>query len=263
MIPILCGLLLLTHPYPFWRAWLANRHTTLRWTLVWTFMAWLCWLVVVGGGAIWPSCDGPTSRYLALTLTGCAGVAVLGARKPVVTAWNFVLTGLAAVLLLPVAEGFGTPRLSTMYLAFLIATLAVGFLNYLPTPLAPAVLSLAAACTFEIVRLANGDLPDYFVWMGRGLLGLTPWLTFLMLSWRGKGTTEFDQTWLAFRDRFGVVWSQRTREQFNRAAVNAGLPWQLSWQGLQCTVPDAAHDPAQALETLKALLIRFEERESL
>src|SRR5205085_1522448 len=138
------ALILLTAAYPLARAWLRHRRTSLAHALAWAAFAWLAWLgvlsaVAFGGG------EAVTGRYLALCLTGCAGVAVLGARRPGVAAWNFVVLGLLVVLLLPLAEGFGRLHLSWPRLLFLAGTLAVGFLNYLPTRLGPAALLMAAA----------------------------------------------------------------------------------------------------------------------
>jgi hypothetical protein len=261
-MPVLIGrlaaLLLLTAIYPLGVAWVRNRATTLWHPLLWTGLAWLVWLVVLAVGAIWPGFDGPLGHYLALCLTGCAGVAVLGARRPTVGAWHFVVAGLLAVLLLPVAEGFGKPRLNAVYLTFLGATLAVALLNYLPTPLAPAVILLAAACGSEIAGLANAELLDGLTMAARCLVGLTPWVALAALGWRGKAATDFDRTWLRFRDRYGVVWGQRTREQFNRAAVNAGWPVTLAWHGLEASGDGVPPDKALALETLRAMLKRFE-----
>jgi hypothetical protein len=56
------------------------------------------------------------------------------------------------------------------------------------------------------------------------------------------------------------VWGQRTREQFNRAAANAGWAVELTWHGLQSSGDGAADDPALPLETLSALLKRFDDR---
>jgi hypothetical protein len=254
----LAAILLLTAAYPLGLAWLKNRRSTLVHPLVWGWLAWLVWVVVVGGGAIWPSAASPLGRYLALCLTGCAGVAVLGARKPGAAAWHFVVVGLLAVLLLPVAEGFGTPRLNAVYLSFLGGTLALGLLNYLPTRHAPAALSLAVGCVVEIAGLANAALPDWLPPVGRCLVGLTPCLALAALSCRGQAATEFDRMWLSFRHRYGVVWGQRTREQFNRAAANAGWRLTLTWHGLQASADGTAPDPALTLETLRALLKRFE-----
>ena len=87
--------------YPLWRAWRANRGTALAHAVGWAVAAWAAWLAAFLFGG-----DGALGRYVALSLTGCAGVAVLGARRPHVGAWNFVVASLLAVLLLPVAQGF-------------------------------------------------------------------------------------------------------------------------------------------------------------
>jgi hypothetical protein len=257
MMQVLAGVLVLTAAFPLSLAWLRNCRTTLWHALLWAWLAWLAWLFVVGGGAIWPGCDGPLSRYVALCLTACAGIAVLGARRPTAAAWNFVVVGLLAVLLLPVAEGFGTPRLNAVYLCFLGATLLVGLLNYLPTPLATGVVSLGVVCALEIAALAKAEFPEWFMLGGRCLLALAPWLVLARLQWRGQAGTEFDRLWLSFRDQYGVVWGLRTREQFNRAAANAGWPITLTWHGLQPTCEGAELDAPVVLETLQVLLKRF------
>jgi len=93
------ALLLCTGFYPLWFAWRANQRTT-------------------------PASCNPLGRLRlgrvdrrrisrirrtpieipGAVPDGCAGVAVLGARRPGMTAWNFVVAGLLAVLLLPVAR---------------------------------------------------------------------------------------------------------------------------------------------------------------
>src|SRR5262245_41091595 len=87
---------------PLLRAWWAQRRTSLFHALTWGIFAWLSWAPAMLDAAA--AQDMPTWRYLALCLTGCAGVAVLGARRPHVFAWNFVVIGLLCVMLLPLAE---------------------------------------------------------------------------------------------------------------------------------------------------------------
>src|SRR5437764_1451598 len=149
-----CGLILLTGAYPLWQVWRVNRRTTLVQAVYWTVFAWAAWV----GTLAWPGSGTPSLRYLALSLTGCAGVAVLGARRPVVHAWNFVVLSLLAVLLLPIAESLlGDLQFSEPRLLFLAAVVAVGVLNYLPTRLGLAAAGLGIASGMEIWRLA---LPD-------------------------------------------------------------------------------------------------------
>src|SRR4051812_14823774 len=93
----LLGGLILSTIVPWRRAFRAVRETSLSHALSWFLLAWACWAWLVLD-------DNETLRYLALCMTGCAGVAVLGARRPYVGAWNFVVLGLLAVMMLPVVE---------------------------------------------------------------------------------------------------------------------------------------------------------------
>jgi hypothetical protein len=246
------ALIFLSSLWPLAQAWRANRHTTLRYALAWLAAAWLAWgaLTLVDTGGV---------RYLALCLTGCAAVAVLGARLPIAGAWNFVVLGLLTVLWLPWFENIlvrGGPLLDPLRLLFVIATLAVGVLNYLPTRLAGAVLMLALACAAELVLLLDVALAE--VWrpwlthVSRGSIPLACWLPWAMAR-RSATLSAFDRQWLAFRDRFGLMWGQRVREQFNRAAANAGWPVVLGWNGLRAST----FVTADMVETLGALLKRF------
>jgi hypothetical protein len=253
---LLEGLFFVSSLAPLAAAWRANRGTTLTHALAWTTAAWLAWgalqpLVQASGAA-------PVSlSYLALCLASCAGVAVLGARSPIVGAWNFVLLGLLAVLLLPWAENMllGTPLLDRLRLVFIVATLAVGVLNYLPTRLAMPALVLAAGCGAELLLLTDGEPgQETRAWLAHVSRLAVPsacWLGWRLVRRRGAAT-EFDRRWLAFRDRFGLLWGQRLREQFNRAAANAAWPARLHWTGLR-----GGPATPEMLDTLGAMLKRF------
>jgi hypothetical protein len=254
-------LFFLTGAFPLWTAWQGNRRTSLFQAMTWTAAAWVAWgammIVVLEAGGV-P--DERTASYLALCLTVCAAVAVLGARRPGVGAWNFVLLGLLAVMLLPIAESLVTGRVGydTPRLIFLTATLAVGVLNYLPTQLAPAALLCGLAGGVEVLALADLAEPDAtFSWW---LLALAPWVALACWRLRGRPASEFDLVWLDFRDRFGFFWAQRTREQFNRSAAHAGWPVILRWHGLRLkkgTTLPAPEVQSEIVATLRAMLQRF------
>jgi hypothetical protein len=262
---LLHGLILMSGAYPLWLAWRGNRRTTLLQAVNWSLAAAVAWL---GAVALCGPDAGParreTVRYLALCVTGCAGVAVLGARRPGVGAWNFVLLGLLAVMLLPLVQGLllGSHALDTVRLLFLGATLGVGVLNYLPTRFAPAALLVAAGCGWEILSLSKAPAglsvgPFEPGWL---CLGLAPWAG--LLGWWAAPVprSEFDRIWLDFRNRFGLVWGLRLREQFNNAAANAGWTVTLAWQGLLRLAGGAAQEPQEQesiLAALRALLRRF------
>jgi hypothetical protein len=250
--------LMLAGLVPLGLALRANRRTSLAHALAWGLSAWLSW------GLAFAVADGDQGRYCALGLTGCAGVAVLGARRPGVFAWNFVVVGLVAVMVLPLIETaiIGTRSADGLRIFFLAGTIAVGIINYLPTRLAPAAFLLMLVCAGEITLL---DAPAWLSVQGATLgfdllLTAVPWIAWICLDRKDAERSEFDRLWLSFRDRWGLVWSQRVREQFNHAAENAGWPVQLMWRGLTREKSEPAVTPADQekfVATLRATLQRF------
>jgi hypothetical protein len=256
-----------TAAYPLWYAWRANRRTSLVQAVHWAIAAWTVWGLLAFAANPAAPLQLARLRHLALCLTGCAGVAVLGARRPGVGAWNFVVFGLLAVLLLPQVEGLPTGaglHLDAFHTFFLAATLAVGILNYLPTRFALVVLITAAVAAAEILQLHGGELfagrPDLGLVMTGAWAAVLPWLAYEVGRRRVPPASEFDRLWLAFRDRFGLFWGQRLREQFNNAARHAGWPVVLRWQGLRL-LPGAARPDREILAeifvSLGALMKRF------
>jgi hypothetical protein len=248
--------------YPLWRAWWANRQTTLLQSLHWSLAAWIAWAV----HHAWPRETGPgeldAPRYVALCLSGCACIAVLGARRPQVGVWNFVVLGLLAVMVLPLVERLlpGAGSLDTMRVLFLAATVGVGVLNYLPTCFAGAALLLALGCSGELMLLSDAAWDDSLGFVSGACLALVPWAAWTGWARQRSAVAEFDALWLDFRNRYGLVWGQRLREQFNIAAVHAGWPVQLYWQGLvRLSTPMPLDSEVQndIVSALKALLKRF------
>ncbi|HEY7327274.1 MAG TPA: hypothetical protein VH592_06535 [Gemmataceae bacterium] len=244
--------------YPLAKALRANRPTTLWQPLVWALLAWSAWIGVAWVRVSWQGGEDQLAAYGALCLTGCAGIAVLGARRPGASAWNFVVLGLLAVLLLPILNGMGELRLETAQVIFLLVTLLVPVLNYLPTRLGPSALLTAAGCSWEMMRLLGGTAPADLSWLGLLFLALAPWTAWTALAIQRPTASEVDRLWLAYRNRFGFVWGQRMREQFNRAAHHAGWPVVLRWSGLHTTASESSPDVAALVATLRAVLKRFE-----
>jgi hypothetical protein len=181
-----------------------------------------------------------------------------------VAAWNFVVLAQLGVLLLPVAEGLGEVRLDPLRLVFLSATLAVGLLNYLPTRLAAAMAAGAIGCGVEVALWhsapeAAPKLERAAVFC-RCLLAASPWFGLIAIRATPAPASAFNRLWIGFRDRFGLVWAQRVREQFNRAAVHAGWPVVLRWRGLRAeraAAMIAEKEHAAMVAALRALLKRF------
>jgi hypothetical protein len=258
---VAAALFLLTCLYPLGQAFRANWRTSLNHSLAWAGIAWLGWSGLLACALFGPERFTVTLSYLALVTTACAGIAVLGARRPGVMGWNLVIIGLLAVLLLPLAEGWGDLRLSFVRIVFLAVTLAVVPFNYLPTRMGLAALALAVGCGLELyclvghAGLAMDSAPDWIAGCGRLLVAVSPWIAWGLMKAKPIPASEFDRVWLDFRDRFGLTWSLRLREQFNCAGANAGWHSWLGWSGLQGPVEEVAQP--DKLETLKALLKRF------
>jgi hypothetical protein len=268
MVATILLLIFLTGFYPLWSALRANRKTTLFHTVIWALIAWIAWVGVLFLEVLHEEGAAIPARYLGLGLVGCASVAVFGARRPGVVAWNFVVAGLLVVLLFLWLEGRLAEDdriLQRVRTVFLASTLAIGVLNYLPTRLAPAALMLAVGFGLEILFLTGSDPMitqfDAARPIARFALASAPWIAFARMQWRPPARSELDRVWLDFRDRFGLVWAQRLREQFNNSAAHASWPVILRWSGLRLvhgTRPLDRENQEAILDNLRALMKRFE-----
>jgi hypothetical protein len=236
------NLALLLGFYPLFVAWRSSAGSTIRHALGWAVAAWACWCVGVS----------PEGRYVALCLAACAGVAVLGARRPGVGAWHFVVVGLLVTLLLPLLMGLGELRLQREQVWFLGAVLLVVVANYLPTRLFLPSALLLAWCALELAVVAGAREPSAIDPL---LLLAVPWGAWLVRP--PAGLSPVDRAWWLFRHRFGFLWAERMRDQFNRAADNANLGATLGRGGLVGSMPD--EETQKRAETLLAALLgRFD-----
>src|SRR5262245_17476120 len=131
-------------------AW-ADRRTALISAYGWAAAGWLAWCGNAAVGSF-------EARYLAVCLTACAGIAVLGARRPGAITWNAVVLGLFAVLLMPLMQRLFVSTdlpIDPIRLWFLGLAAVVGLLNYVPTRRVLGALALLAACLLELTRLES------------------------------------------------------------------------------------------------------------
>ena len=246
------------------RWWQENRHTSLTHVMIWAAIAWIAWILTLPFEP--PGSSVGVSVYFALALTGCASIAVLGARRPGVTMWNAVVAALLLMELLPWGEAAirqNDIRLDGLRLAILAGAIAIGVMNYLPTRAGFGALLVGFGCACQLLRFINSNerILLEWDWMGRCALAAAPGTVMLcrkLLARQNSG--EFDRCWIGFRERFGVVWGQRLREQFNQAARHANWQVLLTWRGL--TLRPGAEQPnpeekAAMFQTLKAVMKRF------
>jgi hypothetical protein len=173
-------------------------------------------------------------------------------------AWNIVVGGLLLVLLMPLVEQrWSDPgwQLDAPRAIFLTAILLMGLLNYLPTRLGLPALLVAFTYVHALARLADwrgvAELLPFNAGVSSLMLAGAIWLALVMTS-RRPTASKFDEVWLTFRDRYGMVWGLRVLEQFNAAAANRGWTERLTWWGLDR--PGACE---RTLPLLSATLKRF------
>jgi hypothetical protein len=239
-------------------AWRANRGWTIRQALVWGWLAWLAWLSFA-----WHPCV--DTAYATVTVTGAAFVAVLGSRRPGVNAWNFIVASLLVVLWLGWAEGLldgSGLKLGSVRLIFLSGLLATAYLNYIPTQSVVAAMFIVAACLLNLDGLWRGDRPwNGFAAIGFGLGIWHGWLFPCLMQLR-KDSNRFDHLWCAYRDRYGAIWGERLRQQFNNAARHNQWPAHLKWTGLKIEAKDntSSQIPEQQLAEMQAALLALMKR---
>lgn len=235
--------------WPLIRFVMAERSTALLPTALWLLAAWTAGLAAVA--ALLFGFSSPPLLHLTFALIACAFVSVLGARRPGLGAWNFVTGGLLAVLLLPCLEQpMSAPQwmLDTPWALLMGAILAVGIVNYLPTRWGPAALATAPALAGGILSLHDPEwaaLRDPPTQHGILLwLSLCVWMAYFVCRRPPGRLSRGDAVWLSFRDRYGLMWSLRAQDQFNRAAFHAGLRQRLTWSGFRDVGPADRISPA-------------------
>jgi hypothetical protein len=262
-------ILCLSSAWPLLVAWKANRHTSLRHALGWLWLAWTAWcaaIAISGEGSMAGFLY--SAYYVALCMTVCAGIAVFGARQPGAGAWNFVVAGLLVINLLPLAEaalaGSG-PQLSNVRSVWIATLIAASIANYVFTGLALAALLAFFSCGGVLAWLFAGPHRDWWLDLNQVRhvcdlgVGAVPWLALVAQKRRRRPVSEFDSQWRGFRDRYGFVWAELVRQQFNRSAHHHGWPAVLHWDGRRdlSDLTGAKASEQEMLATLGALLKRF------
>ncbi len=269
---------LLTAFLPLTIAWRRTWGTALRGAVVWSFLGIA--LAAIGQvhaltvpletGRPWTG----HATYLSSLTMMAAMISVFNARRPGSGAWAILMGMLVLVFLIPWLEGsglvrpgqaLGRLRLETPWTIFYVLIVLAGVTNYLPTRygLASAVLGISLGLEYlGLTRQGWSVERRAWIWsvVPWGFVAAA-WLAGMSLWKSGESTSRLERLWLWFRDHWGVVWTLRVQERFNRAAVSAKWPIRLEWQGL-ARVTTEQQDvvekiPDAALATLKSLLLRF------
>jgi hypothetical protein len=258
-----------------WRALRVVVQTTLIDAWWWAAGALVLWCATEVAAALQP--PGGTAgwvqpaRLLAISLSLCPMIAVMGAKRPQHGPWNFVVLSLFAIVALPAAEAFFLKPGQRVVVGdarswFLWILVLLGPINYVPTRFWLAALLVAAG---QIIALSPHLALIQRAIVAQGeLVGLVFCAAGLLAAWTASGSAKRvaspgDRLWLDFRDCFGLFWGLRVQERVNAAALSSGWGWELAWQGFVCRTngkqaaeSEGAKEPA-VWSTLKGLLRRF------
>ncbi|MEZ6057444.1 MAG: hypothetical protein R3C01_12150 [Planctomycetaceae bacterium] len=181
-------------------------------------------------------------------------VAVLGARRPGVGAWNwFVVVPLLAVFgLFAVTnwrlEGMSAPiKVPAPLLAGLGVVMAMGLGNYLPTRYFVTVCLMGLAMLLVLLPVST------FVELSHSQsrlirLAATSLLcgSVLFGAWASRMVRTIEcpisRLWNDYWDSFGLIWAIRLSERFNAKANEEQWPWRLGALGLEPFPPREGKD---------------------
>lgn len=213
-----------------------------------------------------------TMQFGAAVTTLLPAVAVLGAQRPHVRMWQFVVASLWLILVLPAVknallEPASIFRLHPAWGWSLWVLIVVGLINRIGT----RHWCSALLVTFGQGRLLSGQLPGLGqdVDVAGTLLALSCFVLAGLLIhvqwWRDPAIPPraFNQAWRDFRDLYGVLWAFRIADRINTLAERQELGVQLCWQGLVSLTTDGEELPVPAeveavlCQNMRNLLRRF------
>lgn len=247
--------------------------TTLTSAWWWSLVALVGWggaLLIAASGVVADRAWLGLLRFAAISLSFCPLVALIGAKRPQHTAWNFVVVSLWAIVALPAGEAFFLQRGRPLEMGdargwFLWILILLGPINFVPTRQWPSALLLAGG---QFLALSDYlPLVRHELFPQSALVGFALATTAILAVWArrlsGKGNSPYDRLWLDFRDTFGLFWSLRLQERVNAAAQQYDWPLVLTWSGFRdkadlapLAAIDSAIEPVLRT-TLQGLLRRF------
>ncbi|MGH7136420.1 MAG: hypothetical protein ACREHD_11820 [Pirellulales bacterium] len=217
------------------------RDTTLAAPCVWaaaSFCALAAFATALFAG-------GQANRLLAEHLHYLAGItvvapfiALLGAKRPQHTAWQWVVLSLVALLALQDLRSWlieaSAPSPHPVWRWLLAVIIVMQLCNYLPTRYAaPACLAFAGQfCVLAAYLPLMSECPEWLFSAGVSILSLAVLLTGIVSLRRRKPADTWQATWLDFHDLFGVLWALRVCQRVNAIALEQRSALRLSWHGL-------------------------------
>lgn len=260
--------------------WRRLRGTTLAAPAVWAVTSAVV-LALVDASLAWRNGRSLTVSlclYAAAVGTFCPLMAVLGAKRPQDHGWQWVVASLWLVLLVPAGQSLIAStgqrlELFAVWKILLVALIALGLLNYLPTRFAAAATLFAMGQTLLLGpflwhggHAATWRLMALAIFLGSA--GVICALSLRGCSEAGLGNDaspalpRLNQRWRMFRDGWGAFWGLRIMQRVNQTAELSQWPVRLHWwTGFE---PAEIEFDEQCLthieQTLDSLLWRFERR---
>jgi len=227
-------------------------------------------------------------RLVAVALSLCPTMALLGAKRPQHGVWQFIVGSLAFMLAMPAVSATlvrpGTmPDVHALQRWFMPLLVGVGWMNFAATRHGPAAAVVASGqmllvrpfLPFVAETVSGGSITDV---VGAVLMATGAVLAAVQsaawpvvprsaangrrsrvdLPTAGDPLAAIGGPFLALRETLGAAWTLRIAERFNAVAETRGWPCRLRFTGLE--VGGDPHDDSwhrDAIRGGRALLLRF------
>lgn len=220
-----------------------------------------------------------SARFAAAITTMAPALALLGAKRPQVGPWQFIVVTLLVVLAMPSLQWWllDVGQLQEIHPSrlLLLAVLGgLGLVNYLPTcywlSAVCVTAAQAAALAPHLFRQPAKLPPGAWPLVALILIDLALLLAFLVRRADRIAFGPVDRAWIDFRNAYGLLWAVRVANRVNATAVLQRSCLRLAWSGLvHSDYPSMVAHTAKAVEeqaisrTLRSLLRRFVSRQWL
>jgi hypothetical protein len=207
-------------------------------------------------------------RFIAAVSSFCPVMALLGAKRPQHTAWQWIVGSLWGLLALPALESLvfrpgQALHVSSAWQWLMVILLAIEAMNHLPTRYWPSALFTQLGQVFLVGEFLPVSPLPFADW--HSLAGLAALVAALALVSFGiprlsSSVTGLDRVWIDFRNSFGAAWGLRILQRLQETARTCQWDVQCTWQGFytsQGTKPLTGETSEQVEQALANLLWRF------
>ena len=224
------------------------------------------------GGLAEPSAEA-SARLVAVALSVCPAMSLLGAKRPQHGVWQVIVASLAVVIAMPAASAAvvrpgSLPDVHLLARGFLLVLAVAGWVNFLGT----GRVTAATLLTLGLLLLSRPFLPGVDTagslaasWADvLGAAAAAVGAVAAMLPTKPGVDASITTPFVALRDTIGSAWSLRIAERFNATAESRGWPCRLSLAGLSAGGdPDDDGWRLQADRVFESLMRRFVSRDWL